>query len=201
MPQLYIVPQVPSPTLFDKKMAQRCGIWQIKPLASLEQKQLSVKSNNSGFKSYSSFCDLSKNLIVFVESRLSVLKSDQWEASCQPPWSSDQSEAADRPIRGRQLTNQRPLTDQSEDITSFWTNKRLLKLNKTRDRKYFCFNRIHHFYTNKHYCIVGLRAIAKRRLLNRIELIWFLSSLNIFWTVVCRLDYCHLHYCRLDTVV
>ena len=41
--------QVPSPTVFVIKKAQRSGIWQIKPLASLEQKPLSVKSNNSGF--------------------------------------------------------------------------------------------------------------------------------------------------------
>ena len=41
--------QVPSPILFDWKMVQRCGIWQIKPLASQKQEPLSVKSNNSGF--------------------------------------------------------------------------------------------------------------------------------------------------------
>ena len=44
-----ILAQVPSPILFVNKLAQRCGIWQIKPLALLEQKPLPVKSNNFGF--------------------------------------------------------------------------------------------------------------------------------------------------------
>ena len=48
-------PQGPSLKVFVKKKVQRCGVWQIKPLASLNQEQLPVKSNNSGFKSYSTF--------------------------------------------------------------------------------------------------------------------------------------------------
>ena len=34
-------------------MAQRCGVWQIKPMTSLDQDPLSTKSNNSGFGGYS----------------------------------------------------------------------------------------------------------------------------------------------------
>ena len=41
-----------------------------------------------------------------------------------------------------------------------------------------------HAKLSKHYCIVGLRAIVIRRLLNRIEPIWFLRSLKTLWTTV-----------------
>ena len=33
-------------------MAQRCGVWQINPMTSPDQEQLSMKSNNSGFGGY-----------------------------------------------------------------------------------------------------------------------------------------------------
>ena len=36
------------------------------------------------------------------------------------------------------------------------------------------------FFKNKHYCIVGLRAFVKRRLLNCIEPNWFLRTLEDF---------------------
>ena len=39
-------------------------------------------------------------------------------------------------------------------------------------------------FPNNHYCIVGLRAIVIRRLLNCIEPIWFLRSLKTLWTTV-----------------
>ena len=35
--------------IFVKKMAQRCGVWQIKPMISLDQDQVSMKSNMFGF--------------------------------------------------------------------------------------------------------------------------------------------------------
>ena len=46
------VPQGHSPKVFVKKMAQRCGVWQINPMTSPDQEQLSMKSNNSGFGGY-----------------------------------------------------------------------------------------------------------------------------------------------------
>ena len=39
--------------VFVKKKVQRCGVWQIKPMTSLDQDPLSTKSNNSGFRGYS----------------------------------------------------------------------------------------------------------------------------------------------------
>ena len=42
-----------SMRIFVRKMPQRCGVWQIKPMASVDQDPLSTKSNNSGFGSYS----------------------------------------------------------------------------------------------------------------------------------------------------
>ena len=42
-----------SMRIFVRKMPQRCGVWQIKPMASLDQDPLSTKSNSSGFGSYS----------------------------------------------------------------------------------------------------------------------------------------------------
>ena len=39
--------------IFVKKMVQRCGVWQIKPMTSPDQDPLSTKSNSSGFGSYS----------------------------------------------------------------------------------------------------------------------------------------------------
>ena len=39
--------------IFVKKMAKRCGGWQIKPMTSPDQDPLSTKSNSSGFGSYS----------------------------------------------------------------------------------------------------------------------------------------------------
>ena len=41
--------QEPSPKAFVRKIPQRCGIWQIKPMPSLDQDQLSLKLKNSGF--------------------------------------------------------------------------------------------------------------------------------------------------------
>ena len=34
-------------------MAQRCGVWQIKRMTSLDQDQVSMKSNMFGFRGYS----------------------------------------------------------------------------------------------------------------------------------------------------
>ena len=45
--------QGPSLKVFVKKKVQRCGVWQIKPMTSLDQDPLSTKSNNSGFGGYS----------------------------------------------------------------------------------------------------------------------------------------------------
>ena len=42
-----------SMRIFVKKMVQRCGVWQIKPMTSPDQDPLSTKSNSSGFGSYS----------------------------------------------------------------------------------------------------------------------------------------------------
>ena len=42
-----------SPKVLVKKIAQRCGVWQIKPMTSLDPDPLSTKSNNSGFGGYS----------------------------------------------------------------------------------------------------------------------------------------------------
>ena len=42
-----------SMRIFVRKMAQRCGVWQIKPMTSPDQDPLSTKSNSSGFGSYS----------------------------------------------------------------------------------------------------------------------------------------------------
>ena len=46
-------PQGPSSIIFDKKMAQRCGVWQIMRMTSLDQDQVSMKSNMFGFRGYS----------------------------------------------------------------------------------------------------------------------------------------------------
>ena len=45
--------QGPSLKVFVKKKVRRCGVWQIKPMTSLDQDPLSTKSNNSGFGGYS----------------------------------------------------------------------------------------------------------------------------------------------------
>ena len=45
--------QGPSLKVFVKKKVQRCGVWQIKPMTSLDPDPLSMKSNNSGFGGYS----------------------------------------------------------------------------------------------------------------------------------------------------
>ena len=45
-------PQVPSMTLFDKKMVQRCGVWQIKCMTSQDQDQVLMKSNMFSFGGY-----------------------------------------------------------------------------------------------------------------------------------------------------
>ena len=50
---LEIGTQGPSLKVFVKKKVQRCGVWQIKPMTSLDQDPLSTKSNNSGFGGYS----------------------------------------------------------------------------------------------------------------------------------------------------
>ena len=47
------LPQGHSPKVLVKKKVQRCGVWQIKPMTSLDQDPLSTKSNNSGFGGYS----------------------------------------------------------------------------------------------------------------------------------------------------
>ena len=39
--------------LFVRKMAQSCGVWQIKRMTSLVQDQVSIKSNMFGFRGYS----------------------------------------------------------------------------------------------------------------------------------------------------
>ena len=36
--------------IFVKKMAQRCGVWQIKRMTLLDQDQVSMKSNMFGFR-------------------------------------------------------------------------------------------------------------------------------------------------------
>ena len=50
--------QGPSSVIFVKKMAQRCGVWQIKRMTSLDQDQVSMKSNMFSFRGYSQmkFC-------------------------------------------------------------------------------------------------------------------------------------------------
>ena len=45
--------QVPSMTLFDKKMVRRCGVWQIKRMNSQDKDQVLMKSNMLGFGGYS----------------------------------------------------------------------------------------------------------------------------------------------------
>ena len=45
--------QVPSMTLFDKKMVRRCGVWQIKHMTSQDKDQVLMKSNMLGFGGYS----------------------------------------------------------------------------------------------------------------------------------------------------
>ena len=45
--------QVPSMTLFDKKMVRRCGVWQIKRMTSQDKDQVLMKSNMLGFGGYS----------------------------------------------------------------------------------------------------------------------------------------------------
>ena len=45
--------QGPSRIIFVKKMVQRCGVWQIKRMTSLDQDQVSMKSNMFGFRGYS----------------------------------------------------------------------------------------------------------------------------------------------------
>ena len=45
--------QVPSNIIFLRKMAQSCGVWQIKHMTSLDQDQMSMKSNMFGFRGYS----------------------------------------------------------------------------------------------------------------------------------------------------
>ena len=42
-----------SMRIFVRKMPQRCGVWQIKPMTSPDLDPLSTKSNSSGFGSYS----------------------------------------------------------------------------------------------------------------------------------------------------
>ena len=45
--------QGPTSVIFVKKMAHRCGVWQIKRMTSLDQDQVSMKSNMFGFRGYS----------------------------------------------------------------------------------------------------------------------------------------------------
>ena len=45
--------QEPSQEIFVKKMAQRSGVWEIKPMTSLDQDQVSMKSNMFGLGGYS----------------------------------------------------------------------------------------------------------------------------------------------------
>ena len=45
--------QGPSTKMFVKKMAQRCGVWQIKHMTSQDYDQVSMKSNMLGFGGYS----------------------------------------------------------------------------------------------------------------------------------------------------
>ena len=47
------IAQVPSSIIFVKKMVQRSGVWQIKCMTSLDQDQVSMKSNMFGFRDYS----------------------------------------------------------------------------------------------------------------------------------------------------
>ena len=42
-----------SSIIFVQKMAQRCGVWQIKHMTLLVQGQVSMKSNMFGFRGYS----------------------------------------------------------------------------------------------------------------------------------------------------
>ena len=49
----YPLTQVPTSIIFVKKMAQRCGVWQIKRMTSQDQDQVSMKSNMFGFGGYS----------------------------------------------------------------------------------------------------------------------------------------------------
>ena len=44
-----VIPQVPSSIIFVKKLAQRCGVWQIKHITSPDQDQVSMKLNMFGF--------------------------------------------------------------------------------------------------------------------------------------------------------
>ena len=48
-----VTSQVPNSIIFVKKMVQRCGVWQIKRMTSLDQDQASMKSNMFGFGGYS----------------------------------------------------------------------------------------------------------------------------------------------------
>ena len=48
-----ITAQVPTSIIFVKKMAQRCGVRQIKRMTSQDQDQVSMKSNMFGFRGYS----------------------------------------------------------------------------------------------------------------------------------------------------
>ena len=44
-----IRPQGPTSIILDRKMAQRCGVWQNDGMTSLNQGQVLVKSDSSGF--------------------------------------------------------------------------------------------------------------------------------------------------------
>ena len=44
---------MPTSIIFVKKMAQRCGVRQIKRMTSQDQDQVSMKSNMFGFRGYS----------------------------------------------------------------------------------------------------------------------------------------------------
>ena len=64
-------PEGHSPKVFVIKMAQRCGVWQIKPMTSLDPDLLSTKSNNSGFGGYSQMkiykgCKIGTKLDILV---------------------------------------------------------------------------------------------------------------------------------------
>ena len=49
----HVCTQVPNSIIFVKKMAQRCGVQQIKRMTSQDQDQVSMKSNMFGFGGYS----------------------------------------------------------------------------------------------------------------------------------------------------
>ena len=51
--QSLMLAQVPTSIIFVKKMAQRCGVRQIKRMTSQDQDQVSMKSNMFGFGGYS----------------------------------------------------------------------------------------------------------------------------------------------------